>query len=110
MSTRTDLEDLDANVGDKISGVYRRMPTLNSGRFALIEQSRECVLVPDGRCWSEREDNGRGQVGREGISCRSTSSAAWMIMKDSLPFGARRGKKTTDVGCLDQDGTGGVSW
>ncbi|WP_139481520.1 DUF3363 domain-containing protein [Bradyrhizobium ivorense] len=61
MSTRTDLEHLDANVGDKISGVYRRMPTLNSGRFALIEQSRECVLVP-----GPVLERARGQWSRSG--------------------------------------------
>ncbi len=69
ISARTRLEHLDAKAGDKIDGVYRRMLTLNSGRFALIERSHEFVLVP----WRPVLERARGQlvsgqVGGEGIS------------------------------------------
>lgn len=69
ISARTGLEHLDAKAGDKISGVYRRMLTLNSGRFALIERSHEFVLVP----WRPVLERAHGQlvtgqVGGEGIS------------------------------------------
>jgi hypothetical protein len=46
ISARTGLEHLDVKTGDSISGIYRRMLTLNSGRFALIERSHEFALVP----------------------------------------------------------------
>ncbi|MBR0803420.1 relaxase/mobilization nuclease and DUF3363 domain-containing protein [Bradyrhizobium japonicum] len=69
ISARTGLEHVDVKAGDKIDGVYRRMLTLNSGRFALIERSREFVLVP----WRPVLERARGQlvtgqVGGEGIS------------------------------------------
>jgi len=38
--------------GVRIEGVYRRRLYLASGRFALIEKSREFTLVPGGRCSS----------------------------------------------------------
>lgn len=69
IAARTGLEHVDAKTGDKISGVYRRMLTLNSGRFALIERSHEFVLVP----WRPVLERAHGQlvtgqVGGEGIS------------------------------------------
>lgn len=69
MSARTGFEHLDVKTGDSISGVYRRMLTLNSGRFALIERSHEFALVP----WRPVLERARGQVvtgsvGWEGIS------------------------------------------
>ncbi|MCK1274412.1 relaxase/mobilization nuclease and DUF3363 domain-containing protein [Bradyrhizobium sp. 61] len=69
ISARSGLAHVDAKAGDRIEGVYRRMLTLNSGRFALIEQSREFVLVP----WRPVLERARGQlvtgqVGGEGIS------------------------------------------
>lgn len=69
ISARAGLEHVDAKTGDKIEGVYRRMLTLNSGRFALIERSHEFVLVP----WRPVLERARGQlvtgqVGGEGIS------------------------------------------
>ncbi|MFH0301105.1 relaxase/mobilization nuclease RlxS, partial [Bradyrhizobium sp. 31Argb] len=69
ISARTGLEHFDVRAGDKVDGVYRRMLTLNSGRFALIERSREFVLVP----WRPVLERARGQlvtgqVGGEGIS------------------------------------------
>jgi hypothetical protein len=69
ISARTGLEHLDVKTGDSISGIYRRMLTLNSGRFALIERSHEFALVP----WRPVLERARGQVvtgsvGGEGIS------------------------------------------
>jgi type IV secretory pathway VirD2 relaxase len=69
ISARTGLEHLEVSTGDGISGVYRRMLTLNSGRFALIERSHEFALVP----WRPVLERARGQVvagsvGGEGIS------------------------------------------
>lgn len=69
ISARTGLEHVDVRAGDKIEGVYRRMLTLNSGRFALIERSHAFALVP----WRPVLERARGQlvtgqVGGEGIS------------------------------------------
>jgi Protein of unknown function (DUF3363) len=69
ISVRTGLNHLDVKTGDSISGVYRRMLTLNSGRFALIERSHEFALVP----WRPVLERARGQVvtgrvGGDGIS------------------------------------------
>jgi type IV secretory pathway VirD2 relaxase len=69
ISAHAGLEHLEVKTGDSISGVYRRMLTLNSGRFALIERSHEFALVP----WRPVLERARGQVvtgsvGGEGIS------------------------------------------
>ncbi|MDA9500830.1 relaxase/mobilization nuclease RlxS [Bradyrhizobium sp. CCBAU 11357] len=69
ISARSGLEHVEVKAGDKIEGVYRRMLTLNSGRFALIERSHEFALVP----WRPVLERARGQlvtgsVGGEGIS------------------------------------------
>jgi type IV secretory pathway VirD2 relaxase len=69
ISARTRLEHLEVRNGDSISGIYRRMLTLNSGRFALIERSRDFALVP----WRPVLERARGQfvtgnVGGEGMS------------------------------------------
>ena len=75
---RTGLDHLDVKTGDSISGVYRRMLTLNSGRFALIERSHEFALVLGARCWSGRADRlspvglaGRAYPGQSGSSAVS---------------------------------------
>ncbi|MBR0902027.1 relaxase/mobilization nuclease RlxS [Bradyrhizobium liaoningense] len=69
ISARTGLEHVDAKAGEQVSGIYRRMLTLNSGRFALIERSHDFALVP----WRPVLERARGQlvtgsVGGEGIS------------------------------------------
>jgi hypothetical protein len=69
ISARTGLERLEVKAGDKLTGVYRRMLTLNSGRFALIERSHDFALVP----WRPVLEKARGQMvtgsmGGEGIS------------------------------------------
>jgi type IV secretory pathway VirD2 relaxase len=69
ISARTGLEHLEVKAGDKLTGIYRRMLRLNSGRFALIERSHDFALVP----WRPVLERARGQmvtgsVGGEGIS------------------------------------------
>jgi type IV secretory pathway VirD2 relaxase len=69
ISARTGLEFRDVKPGDSVSGTYRRMLTLNSGRFALIERSHDFALVP----WRPVLERARGQlvtgsVGGGGIS------------------------------------------
>ncbi|WP_043161517.1 relaxase/mobilization nuclease and DUF3363 domain-containing protein [Bradyrhizobium sp. Ai1a-2] len=69
ISARTGLEHVEVNADDKVTGVYRRMLTLNSGRFAVIERSHDFALVP----WRPVLERARGQlvtgsVGGEGIS------------------------------------------
>jgi type IV secretory pathway VirD2 relaxase len=69
ISARTGLEHLKVRAGDNLTGVYRRMLTLNSGRFALIERSHDFALVP-WRPVLERvlDRMVTGSVGGEGIS------------------------------------------
>jgi type IV secretory pathway VirD2 relaxase len=69
IAARSGLEHLDVKAGDSLAGVYRRMLTLNSGRYALIERSHDFALVP----WRPVLERARGQlvtgsVGGEGIS------------------------------------------
>lgn len=69
IAARTGLDYRDVKLGDNLTGVYRRMLTLNSGRFALIERSHDFALVP----WRPVLERARGQtvtgsVGGEGIS------------------------------------------
>jgi len=58
--------------GDKLTGVYRRMLTLNSGRFALIERSHDFALVP----WRPVLERARGQVVTGSVGGEGTS---WSI-------------------------------
>ena len=65
----TGLGYAEINQGDRPSGTYRRMLTLNSGRFALIERAHDFTLVP----WRPVLERAKGQsvtgiVGGEGIS------------------------------------------
>jgi hypothetical protein len=69
ISARTGLAHIDVKAGDKFTGVYRRMLTLNSGRYALIERAHDFALVP----WRPVLERAHGQVvigsvGGEGIS------------------------------------------
>lgn len=69
ISARTGLEHRDLSPGDSLTGIYKRMLTLNSGRFALIERSHDFALVP----WRPVLERARGQlvtgsVGGEGVS------------------------------------------
>ena len=69
ISRETGLDYAETKPGDRITGTYRRMMTLSSGRFALIERARDFSLVP----WRPVLERGKGQavtgvVGGEGIS------------------------------------------
>lgn len=69
ISTETGLAHAEINRGGIVSGIYRRSLTLNSGRYALIENAREFALVP----WRPVLERALGQVvtgrfGGEGIS------------------------------------------
>lgn len=46
LSDEMNLPFAEATPGTRIDGVYRRSVELVSGRFALIEKSREFTLVP----------------------------------------------------------------
>ena len=69
MTRETGLDYAETKPGDRITGTYRRMLALNSGRFALIERARDFSLVP----WRPVLERVKGQnvvgvVGGEGIS------------------------------------------
>jgi type IV secretory pathway VirD2 relaxase len=69
ITRETGLDYAETKPGVRITGTYRRMMTLNSGRFALIERARDFSLVP----WRPVLERAKGQavtgvVGGEGIS------------------------------------------
>ncbi len=62
-----------ANEGEHVTGIYRRFVDLPSGRFALIEKSKEFTLVP----WRAALEKRRGMevsgvMGRGGVSWEFT--------------------------------------
>lgn len=46
ITNETGLGYAEIKQGDRLSGTYRRMLTLNSGRFALIERAHDFSFVP----------------------------------------------------------------
>ena len=46
LSDELGLSYAEAKPGERIEGIYRRQVELASGRYALIEKSREFTLVP----------------------------------------------------------------
>jgi Protein of unknown function (DUF3363) len=58
ISARTGLEYREVRAGDNLTGIYRRMLTLNCGRFALIERSHDFALV----CWRPVLERAPGQM------------------------------------------------
>ena len=69
IAKQTGLEHLDVKTGEKGTGVYRRVLTLYSGRFAVVERSHDFALVP----WRPVLERARGLrvrgiVGGEGSS------------------------------------------
>jgi type IV secretory pathway VirD2 relaxase len=65
----TGLGYAETKQGDRLKGIYRRMLTLNSGRFALIERTHDFSLVP----WRPVLERAKGRsvagiAGGEGIS------------------------------------------
>jgi hypothetical protein len=57
IASETGLGYAEIKRGDQVSGTYRRMLTLNSGRFALIERAHDFVLVP----WRPVPERARGK-------------------------------------------------
>jgi len=69
IACETGLGYAEIKPGDRLNGTYRRMLTLSSGRFALIERAHDFSLVP----WRPVLERAKGQsvtgvVGGEGIS------------------------------------------
>jgi hypothetical protein len=56
-ASETGLGYAEIKQGDRLSGTYRRMLTLNSGRFALIERAHDFSLVP----WRPVLERAKGQ-------------------------------------------------
>jgi Protein of unknown function (DUF3363) len=66
--SETGLGYAELKEGDRLNGTYRRMLTLSSGRFALIERAHDFSLVP----WRRVLERAKGQnvigiIGGEGI-------------------------------------------
>jgi hypothetical protein len=57
IASETGLGYAEIKQGDRLSGTYRRMLTLNSGRFALIERAHDFSLVP----WRPVLERAKGQ-------------------------------------------------
>ncbi|HEX2656081.1 MAG TPA: relaxase/mobilization nuclease RlxS [Xanthobacteraceae bacterium] len=69
MTHEMGLDYVEIQRGERITGTYRRMLTLSSGRFALIERAHDFSLVP----WRPVLERAKGQsvtglVGGDGIS------------------------------------------
>jgi hypothetical protein len=69
VARETGLDYAETKPGNRVTGTYRRMLTLSSGRFALIEDAHDFSLVP----WRPVLEWAKGQaitgvVGGEGIS------------------------------------------
>jgi hypothetical protein len=69
VASETGLGYAEIKRGDRLSGTYRRILTLNSGRFALIERAHDFSLVP----WRPVLERAKGESvsgveGGEGIS------------------------------------------
>ena len=79
LSKELGLEFAEPVVGEQVSGVCRRRINLNSGSFAVVENSREFALVP----WRPVLER---QLGREvsGI-VRSSGSISWTFGRERGP-------------------------
>jgi hypothetical protein len=79
LSKELGLDFAEPEPGERISGVVRRRVNLNSGNFAVVENSREFTLVP----WRPVLDR---QLGREisGVM-RSSGSITWTFGRDRGP-------------------------
>ena len=72
IASETGLGYAEVKQGDRLNRTYRRMLTLNSGRFALIERARDFALVP----WRPVLEKARGQVVSGSVGGESIS---WSI-------------------------------
>lgn len=76
LSKQLGLDFAEPVTGERISGIVRRRVNLNSGSFAIVENSREFTLVP----WRPVLER---QLGREisGVM-RSSGSISWTIGRE----------------------------
>jgi hypothetical protein len=76
LSKELGLDFAEPIEGERISGVVRRRVNLNSGSFAVVENSREFALVP----WRQVLER---QIGREisGV-VRSSGSISWTLGRE----------------------------
>jgi hypothetical protein len=72
---QTGLEYRAVEEGERVSGIYRRQVDLASGRFALIEDGRQFVLVP----WRPIVER---QLGREVSGVLHGGSVSWSFRRE----------------------------
>ena len=72
---QTGLEYRAVEEGERVSGIYRRQVDLASGRFALIEDGRQFVLVP----WRPIVER---QLGREVSGVLRGGSITWNLGRE----------------------------
>lgn len=75
IARQTGLEYRAVEEGDRVSGVYRRPVDLVSGRFALIEDGRQIVLVP----WRPIVER---RLGREVSGVLRAGSMSWNLGRE----------------------------
>src|SRR5712671_3011524 len=75
IAIQTGLEYRSVENGDRVSGVYRRSVDLASGRFALVEDGRQFVLVP----WRPIVER---QLGREVSGVLRGGSITWNLGRE----------------------------
>jgi hypothetical protein len=78
LTRETGLDYAETKSGERITGTYRRMLTLSSGRFALIERAHDFNLVP----WRPVLERAKGRRSAAssaamGFPGRSESGAVW---------------------------------
>jgi Protein of unknown function (DUF3363) len=80
------LDYADVRPGERIEGVYRRSIELASGRFAVIEKSREFTLVP----WRPVLER---SLGRQVSGIAREETISWMLGRQrsgpSISWGRR---------------------
>jgi type IV secretory pathway VirD2 relaxase len=75
IAIQTGLEYRSVENGDRVSGVYRRSVDLASGRFALVEDGKQFVLVP----WRPIVER---QLGREVSGVLRGGSISWNLGRE----------------------------
>jgi hypothetical protein len=75
IARQTGLDYRAVEEGDRVSGIYRRPVDLVSGRFALIEDGRQFVLVP----WRPIVER---RLGREVSGVLRAGSMSWNLGRE----------------------------
>lgn len=78
LSDELGLSYAEARRGERIEGIYRRPVELASGRYALIEKSREFTLVP----WRPVLDR---QLGKQVSGIMRGDAINWTIGRQRGP-------------------------